>query len=81
MISMAVVVALLPASALAQEYLRGHRFSPSDAPGVHNLSVVAQDWHRYPGLAVADIIFNNANNYEVRHRAARFSKTFHPAAQ
>jgi hypothetical protein len=54
---------LIFTSALAQQ--QRQRIAPS-AP-VLNLSVVAQDWHRYPGLAVADIIFNNENNYGVRH--------------
>ncbi len=54
---------LIFTTALAQQDRQ--RLAPS-AP-VHNLSVVAQGWHRYPGLAVADIIFNNENNYEVRH--------------
>jgi hypothetical protein len=51
--------------AVAQE--RGRPSAPTPQQTVQNLSVVAQEWHRYPGLAVADIIFNNANNYEVRH--------------
>jgi hypothetical protein len=37
------------------------------ASAVQNLSVVMQNWHRYQGLAVADIIFNNANAFAVRH--------------
>jgi hypothetical protein len=43
------------------------RTAPIADDAVRNLSVVTQEWHRYPGLAVADIIFNNANYYEVRH--------------
>jgi hypothetical protein len=57
---------LLAATAVAQQ-LQQHSVAPSVPGAVHNLSVIAQNWHRYPGLAVADIIFNNANNYEVRH--------------
>jgi hypothetical protein len=56
---------LLVKTAVAQE--QGRRPAPSAQEAVQNLSVVTQEWHRYPGLAVADIIFNNANYYEVRH--------------
>jgi hypothetical protein len=56
---------LIFTTAVAQQ--QGHRAAPSGPEAVHNLSVVTQEWHRYPGLAVADIIFNNANDYEVRH--------------
>ena len=30
-------------------------------------SIVSQTWHRYPGLAVADITFQNANEMRVRN--------------
>ena len=56
---------LFISTAVAQQ--QGHRPVPSAAPAVQNLSVVMQNWHRYPGLAVADVIFNNANAFAVRH--------------
>ena len=34
---------------------------------VGDFSVIRQDWRQYPGLAVANITFNNANGYEVRN--------------
>jgi hypothetical protein len=52
---------LLGATAVAQQL--GHQRSPA----VDKFSVVTQEWHRYPGLAVADITFNNGNDYVVRH--------------
>jgi hypothetical protein len=33
---------------------------------VDKFSVVSQSWHRFPGLAVADITFQNANDFRVR---------------
>jgi hypothetical protein len=33
---------------------------------VDKFSVVSQNWHRFPGLAVADITFQNANDFRVR---------------
>jgi hypothetical protein len=56
---------LVLATAVAQQ--QQYRITSSVPEAVHNLSVIAQNWHRYPGLAVADITFNNANSYEVRH--------------
>jgi hypothetical protein len=56
---------LIVTTAVAQQ--PQHRIAPTGTGAVQNLSVVTQEWHRYPGLAVADIIFNNANYYEVRH--------------
>jgi hypothetical protein len=53
---------LFISTAVAQQ-----RSVPSAPAAVQNLSVVMQNWHRYPGLAVADIIFNNANAFAVRH--------------
>jgi len=38
---------------------------PGNAP-VDKFSVVSQSWHRFPGLAVADITFQNANDFRVR---------------
>jgi hypothetical protein len=44
--------------------------APAPAPAgrapVDKFSVVTQSWHRYPGLAVADITFQNANDFRVR---------------
>jgi hypothetical protein len=51
---------LLGTTAVAQQV--HHRLSPVD-----KFSVVSQVWHRYPGLAVADITFNNENDYAVRN--------------
>lgn len=34
---------------------------------VAKFSIVSQTWHRYPGLAVADITFQNANDMRVRN--------------
>lgn|GEM_PF-5427142 len=33
---------------------------------IDKFSVVSQSWHRFPGLAVADITFQNANDIRVR---------------
>jgi hypothetical protein len=51
---------LLIATAVAQQ---GHHRPPD----VDKFSVISQVWHRYPGLAVADITFNNENDYAVRN--------------
>ena len=53
---------------------------PADKPGTQQpappspggkapdkFSVVSQTWHRFPGLAVADITFQNANDFRVRN--------------
>jgi hypothetical protein len=32
---------------------------------IDRFRIVSQDWHRYSGLAVADITFENANDYRV----------------
>lgn len=33
---------------------------------IDKFSVVSQTWHRYPGLAVADVTFQNGNDIRVR---------------
>jgi len=38
---------------------------PGPPPG--KFSIVTQTWHRYPGLAVADITFENRNDFGVRN--------------
>jgi hypothetical protein len=43
---------------------------PAPAPAgkgpIDKFSVVSPSWHRFPGLAVADITFQNANDFRVR---------------
>jgi hypothetical protein len=39
---------------------------PTGKAPVDKFSVVSQEWHRFPGLAVADITFQNANDFRVR---------------
>ena len=41
--------------------------APASKAPVEKFSVVTQTWHRYPGLAVADITFQNANEFRVRN--------------
>jgi hypothetical protein len=41
--------------------------APAAKPLVDKFSIVNQTWHRYPGLAVADITFQNANAVRVRN--------------
>jgi hypothetical protein len=41
--------------------------APAGSPAVSKFSVVTQSWHRYPGLAVADITFENRNDFAVRN--------------
>jgi hypothetical protein len=55
-------LAVAPAAAQQQAQPR-----PPGPPPVDKFSVVSQEWHRFPGLAVADITFNNANDYRVRN--------------
>ena len=40
--------------------------APAGRAPVDKFSVVSQSWHRFPGLAVADITFQNANDFRVR---------------
>jgi len=35
--------------------------APAGKAPIDKFSVVSQSWHRFPGLAVADITFQNAN--------------------
>jgi hypothetical protein len=35
-------------------------------PPIDKFWVVSQDWHRSPGVAVADITFRNGNDYNLR---------------
>lgn len=39
---------------------------PAGKAPIDKFSVVSQSWHRFPGLAVADITFQNANDIRVR---------------
>jgi hypothetical protein len=55
---------LFVATAVAQQQ-RDH--VPTASSAVDKFLVVSQEWHRYPGLAVADITFNNGNEYAVQH--------------
>ncbi len=41
--------------------------APAGKAPIDKFSVVTQSWHRYPGLAVADITFQNANDIRVRN--------------
>ena len=66
LLTAAIVVGLgTSSSILAQE--RGQRPGLSGPAALGNFSVLTQHWRRYPGLAVADIIFNNENGYAVRN--------------
>ena len=40
--------------------------APAGKAPIDKFSVVSQAWHRFPGLAVADITFQNGNNFRVR---------------
>ncbi len=40
--------------------------APAGKAPIDKFSVVSQSWHRFPGLAVADITFQNANDIRVR---------------
>jgi hypothetical protein len=40
--------------------------APAGAP-IDKFRILSQEWHRYAGLAVADITFENGNNYSVRN--------------
>jgi len=40
--------------------------APAGKAPVDKFSVVSQSWHRFPGLAVADITFQNTNDFRVR---------------
>ena len=40
--------------------------APAGKAPIDKFSVVSQTWHRFPGLAVADITFQNGNNFRVR---------------
>lgn len=40
--------------------------APAGKAPVDKFSVVSQSWHRFPGLAVADITFQNGNDFRVR---------------
>jgi hypothetical protein len=57
---------------LAQQKPAERPAAQQPAPGgagrapVDKFSVVSQNWHRFPGLAVADITFQNANDFRVR---------------
>src|SRR5262249_39604980 len=50
---------------LAQQPAAQAPSPPGKPPG--KFSVVTQTWHRYPGLAVADITFENGNDFGVRN--------------
>src|SRR5262249_24065830 len=50
---------------LAQQPAAQGPSPPGKPPG--KFSVVTQTWHRYPGLAVADITFENGNDFGVRN--------------
>jgi hypothetical protein len=67
------IVSLLLAgapSALAQqkpaEQPAAQQPAPAGKAPIDKFSVVSQSWHRFPGLAVADITFQNANDIRVR---------------
>jgi hypothetical protein len=67
-----LVALVLPFSALAQSKPAEQRGAPSrPAPAanaiVAKFSILSQTWHRYPGLAVADITFQNGNDMRVRN--------------
>ena len=36
-------------------------------PPIDKFRIVSQEWHRYTGLVVADITFENGNNYSVKN--------------
>jgi len=44
----------------------GAKPAPAGKAPIDKFSVVSQSWHRFPGLAVADITFQNANDIRVR---------------
>src|SRR5437763_1861092 len=54
-----------PPGILAQG--RGQRTAPTRPTDFGNFSILSQDWRRFPGLAVADITFNNGNDYAIRN--------------
>jgi hypothetical protein len=41
--------------------------APAGKNPIGKFSIVTQSWHRFPGLAVADITFQNANDFRVRN--------------
>ena len=41
--------------------------APASKAPLDKFSIVTHTWHRYPGLAVADITFQNANDFRVRN--------------
>jgi hypothetical protein len=59
-------------SVLAQQKPAEQSGTQQQAPGgagkapVDKFSVVSQTWHRFPGLAVADVTFQNGNDFRVR---------------
>jgi hypothetical protein len=58
-------------SALAQQKPAEQSATQQQAPGagrapVDKFSVLSQSWHRFPGLAVADVTFQNGNDFRVR---------------
>jgi hypothetical protein len=60
---------LLPLSirpALAQPKGAEPHPAAETAP-IDKFRIVSQEWHRYTGLVVADIIFENSNNYSVKN--------------
>ena len=72
--AVAAPLSLMPAlSALAQSKLPEGASPQERKPvgsanaAVAKFSIVSQTWHRYPGLAVADITFQNANDMRVRN--------------
>jgi hypothetical protein len=40
---------------------------PLQAAPIDKFRIVSQEWHRYTGLVVADITFENGNNYSVKN--------------
>jgi hypothetical protein len=65
----AAAVILLLCTTLAPPLLAQQPTAQPAPPGQspQKFSIVTQTWHRYPGLAVADITFQNGNDFGVRN--------------